>query len=124
MWSTCQGLTSFHLHPKIRALPSILVRPEEREYRFASWRQRSGWQIENVNPQLGVASVCVVRGPPVVNAPVNHCRGEHDDPQGLVPRDAAGFVVEAPAKDLAHVFLFYVSLHCLWGLVENFAVAD
>src|SRR5437588_4753943 len=61
---------------------------------------------------------------PVIDAPVNPRRGEQNDTEGFVARDAARLIVESPAKDLADVFVHQISLHGLRGLVEDLAIAD
>src|SRR6516162_1221651 len=103
----------FDLYAKIRAFPSVLFRPEKSEDRFSSRGQRRSWQIEDVNSQARVTGVGVVRAGPVVDAPVDRGWREQGDSQSFVSGDAAGFVIEAPPEDLAHVLFLQVALHGL-----------
>ena len=49
---------------------------------------------------------------------------EQNDAQRFVSGDAASFVVESPAEDLADMFIDKISLHGLRRLVEDLVVAN
>src|SRR5262249_55082399 len=77
----------FHRDQVVCTFPAILAWPEESEDHLPPRRQRRSRQIQNIHLEPGIACVGVVRGLPVIDAPVHTCRREQDNAERFVPRD-------------------------------------
>src|ERR1700693_2113383 len=62
-----------HNYAVIGTFPAIFLRPIESEDDLAPDGERSGWQVEKVSAEPGVAGVGVLRSFPGVDTPVDEC---------------------------------------------------
>ena len=114
----------FHGYRVVLAFPAIFFWPIEGEDDLCADRERGGGQVEDVGVETGVPGGGVLRGFPVVDAPVHDGGSHENEAKFFVAGDGAGFVVESPAEDLTDGFFDLITLHGLWGLIENLAVAQ
>src|SRR5579863_2692921 len=77
-----------------------------------------------MSSQSGVARIGIVRGLPIVDAPMHASGRKHHDTKGLIARNTSGLVIESPAKDLPHMLFLQVALHGLRRLIENLSIVN
>ncbi len=107
---------------EVRAFPALLLKPEEREDHSSAGSQSTGGQVHSVNTHSGADGVGVVRGPPVVIAPMHQRRSQQRDSQVLSPRHSAAFIVEPPFEVSGPPLLHLIALHRLRRLIKNLAI--
>src|SRR4029078_7163554 len=96
---------------EVRALPLASAGPVEREDNRASERESVRRQICGMDAYTGVPRVHIIRGLPVILAPVHQGRREQRNAQILTSGNGAALIVVAPLMNPSRALLDLVTAH-------------